>query len=80
MINEAGTMSGGGGKPRGGRMCLGNAAPRPANDTKADAAELASAEADLSARQQARAPHFPVVSWRPLPRWRLPTPSQRVAE
>ena len=43
MINDTGTMTGGGGKPRGGRMCLGNAAPRPAN-TRASAAELAAAE------------------------------------
>lgn len=48
MINETGTMTGGGGKPRGGRMCLGSAAPR-ALDTREAAAELATAERELSA-------------------------------
>ena len=51
MINESGTMSGGGGKPRGGRMCLGNAAPRTL-DTQAATAELAQAEQELGASQQ----------------------------
>lgn len=47
MINESGTMSGGGGKPRGGRMCLGTAAPKSL-DTRAAAAELQAAEQELS--------------------------------
>eukprot|EP00887_Chlorella_sp_A99_P001225 scaffold14.g1225.t1 len=47
LIEQSGTMSGGGGKPRGGRMCLGSAAPRPAPDARAAAAELAAAEAEL---------------------------------
>lgn len=46
MINESGTMSGGGGKPRGGRMCLGNAAPK-AVDAAASAQELEHAEKEL---------------------------------
>jgi hypothetical protein len=42
-------MSGGGGKPRGGRMKLGNAAPRAAAaDGKAAAKELAATEAQLA--------------------------------
>ena len=52
MINESGTMSGGGGKPRGGRMCIGSAAPKPV-DGKAAAAELAAAELELNASMQA---------------------------
>ncbi|KAK9829009.1 hypothetical protein WJX72_003379 [[Myrmecia] bisecta] len=52
MINESGTMSGGGGKPRGGRMCLGTAAPRTL-DTKAAAAELATAEKEMNASAEA---------------------------
>ena len=48
MINESGTMSGGGAKPRGGRMCLGTAAPCTL-DTQAAAAELQAAEQELSA-------------------------------
>lgn len=51
MINETGTMTGGGGKPRGGRMCLGNAAPR-SMDTKQAAAELAEAETEFTASKQ----------------------------
>lgn len=50
-INESGTMTGGGGKPRGGRMCLGNAAPRAVN-TKAAASELAKDEQTLAAAQE----------------------------
>ncbi len=46
MINESGTMSGGGGKPRGGRMCLGKAALASV-DTQAAAAELQAAEQEL---------------------------------
>lgn len=38
MINESGTMTGGGGKPRGGRICLGKAAPRAADGKELDAA------------------------------------------
>ncbi|PSC72157.1 structural maintenance of chromosomes 4 [Micractinium conductrix] len=52
MINESGTMTGGGGKPRGGRMLLGSAAPR-AVDGRAAAAELQTAEAELNASQEA---------------------------
>ena len=51
MINESGTMSGGGGKPRGGRMCLGKATPRSL-DTQAVAAELQAAEQELSTSAQ----------------------------
>lgn len=46
MINESGTMSGGGGKPRGGRMCLGKAA-LCSLDTQTAAAELQAAEQEL---------------------------------
>ena len=52
MINESGTMSGGGGKPRGGRMCLGTASPRSI-DTQAADAELQVAEQELSNSAQA---------------------------
>ena len=51
MINESGTMSGGGGKPRGGRMCLGKATPRSL-DTQAVAAVLQAAEQELSTSAQ----------------------------
>ena len=51
MINEAGTLTGGGGKPRGGRMCLGTAAPR-AIDSREAASELASAEQQLEQQMQ----------------------------
>lgn len=57
MINETGTMTGGGGKPRGGRMCLGSAAPR-ALDTREAAAELASAERELSAGTEVSLRYF----------------------
>lgn len=53
MINESGTMTGGGGKPGAGRMCLGSAAPRRADD-KASASELAAAEKELAVTQKAR--------------------------
>lgn len=43
LISESGTMSGGGGKPRGGKMALGNAAPREV-DARAAQAELAKGE------------------------------------
>lgn len=48
IINESGTMTGGGAKPRGGRMCLGSSAPRVV-DTKAAAAELAKEEQGMQA-------------------------------
>ena len=51
IINESGTMTGGGGKPRAGRMCLGSAAPRRADD-KASASELAAAEKELAVSQK----------------------------
>ena len=51
MINESGTMSGGGGKPRGGRMCLGKAA-LCSLDTQAVAAELQAAEQELDSGTQ----------------------------
>ena len=57
MINESGTMSGGGGRPRGGRMCLGSQAPR-AVDASTAAAELEQATQDLALRQQVR--HSPI--------------------
>lgn len=53
MINETGTLTGGGGKPRGGRMCLGSAAPRSL-DTKQAAAELAESEAEFTASKQVK--------------------------
>jgi len=43
MINDSGTMTGGGGKPRGGRMRLGSGAPKPV-DQRVAAAELEAAE------------------------------------
>ena len=43
MINDSGTMTGGGGKPRGGRLRLGSGAPKP-GDQRAAAAELDTAE------------------------------------
>lgn len=54
MINESGTMTGGGGKPRGGRMCIGSAAPRHV-DSKAAAAELTAAEQELEVSHQVHA-------------------------
>ena len=50
-ISEAGTMTGGGSKPRGGRMCIGSAAPRSI-DARAAAAELAQEEKSLAQAQQ----------------------------
>ena len=64
MINEAGTLTGGGGKPRGGRMCLGTAAPR-AIDSREAASELASAEQQLEQQLQVQF----VTNHRP---WNLP--------
>ncbi|KAI3438320.1 hypothetical protein D9Q98_000754 [Chlorella vulgaris] len=52
MINEAGTMTGGGGKPRGGRMCIGSQAPKGV-DSRAAAQELQAAEQELSSSQEA---------------------------
>ncbi|KAL4452508.1 hypothetical protein ABPG75_008170 [Micractinium tetrahymenae] len=52
MINESGTMTGGGGQPRGGRMRIGKEAPRSV-DQRAAAAELQAAEAELAASQEA---------------------------
>lgn len=47
MINENGTMSGGGSKPRGGRMCLGDKPSAAAVDPKQAAAEARMAEQEL---------------------------------
>ncbi|RMZ56099.1 hypothetical protein APUTEX25_004523 [Auxenochlorella protothecoides] len=49
VINEAGTLSGGGGRPKGGRIALGTAAPRAgaASSGQDAAAELAGAEKEL---------------------------------
>ena len=44
-------MTGGGGRPRCGRMCLGSAAPRRQDDREA-ASELAAAEKELAANLQ----------------------------
>ena len=60
MINESGTISGGGGKPRGGRMCLGKSAARLV-DTGTAKVELEAAEADLAACSQVL-----VTPWRTL--------------
>lgn len=63
MINESGTMTGGGGRPRAGRMCLGSAAPRRTDD-KASAAELAAAEKELAVTQKVRPkPRNVVILW-----------------
>ena len=51
MMNESGTMTGGGHKPKGGRLCLGSARPR-AVDAKAAATELARATQQMEAGQQ----------------------------
>ena len=61
MINESGTMSGGGGRPRGGRMCLGSQAPR-ALDASTAAAELEQAAKDLDACQKVGSPMH--LTWR----------------
>ena len=55
MINDSGTMTGGGGKPRGGRMRLGSGAPRPV-DKRAAAAELEASEKQEHASAQVRLP------------------------
>ena len=51
MINESGTMTGGGGRARGGRICVGTAAPQSL-DTREAAAELARAEAEFDTSKQ----------------------------
>ena len=55
MINESGTMSGGGGRPRGGRMRLGSQAPRVV-DASTAAAELEQAAKDLGTCQKVGSP------------------------
>ena len=52
MINDSGTMTGGGGKPRGGRMRLGSGAPKSV-DQRAAKAELEAAEKQEHASTQA---------------------------
>ena len=47
MINENGTMSGGGAKPRGGRMCLGDKAKSSKSDPSEAAKEAEKAEIEL---------------------------------
>ena len=47
MINENGTMSGGGAKPRGGRMCLGDKAKSLKSDPSEAAKEAEKAEIEL---------------------------------
>jgi len=47
MINENGTMSGGGAKPRGGRMCLGDKAAESIIDPNQAAKEAKKAEMEL---------------------------------
>ncbi len=42
-------MTGGGGRPRAGRMCLGSAAPRRQGDDREAVSELAAAEKALAA-------------------------------
>lgn len=66
MINESGTMTGGGGKPRGGRICLGKAAPKTVDGAELEAA-LAADEQTLgqqlevghcsASRESVNAPH-----------------------
>ena len=51
MINDSGTMTGGGGKPRGGRLRLGSGAPKPVNQ-RAAAAELDAAQTQEHASVQ----------------------------
>lgn len=51
MINETGTMTGGGGKPKGGRMLVGNAAPRALNPKEATE-ELQVCEEEFTASRQ----------------------------
>ena len=55
MINDSGTMTGGGGKPRGGRLRLGSGAPKPV-DQRAAAAELDTAEKQEQASAEVTAP------------------------
>ncbi len=49
LIETSGTMSGGGSKPKGGRMRTGTAAPATADDAEESAAAVAVAEKDLQA-------------------------------
>ena len=51
MINETGTMTGGGGKPKGGRMLVGNAAPRSLCPKEAND-ELIVCEEEFTASRQ----------------------------
>jgi structural maintenance of chromosome 4 len=48
LIETAGTMSGGGAKPKGGRMRVGDAAPAAEDDAESAAAAIAEAEAELA--------------------------------
>lgn len=54
MINDSGTMTGGGGKPRGGRLRLGSGAPKPV-DQRAAAVELEAAQKQEHASAQVAA-------------------------
>ena len=56
MINDSGTMTGGGGKPRGGRLRLGSGAPKPV-DQRAAAAELGTAEKQEHASAEVPLPY-----------------------
>lgn len=51
MINETGTMTGGGGKPKGGRMCIGNAAPKARSQTETSE-ELVTFEEEFQTSKQ----------------------------
>ena len=53
LINESGTMTGGGARQRSGRMCLGSQAPRRQDDREA-ATELAASEKELAAGSKVR--------------------------
>ena len=48
LIETAGTMSGGGAKPKGGRVRVGDAAPAAEGDAESAAAAIAEAEAELA--------------------------------
>ena len=65
MINETGTMTGGGGKPKGGRMCLGTAAPKSL-DTRQAQTDLAEAESEFNVSKQVWGPP-PLSRHLPLP-------------
>lgn len=66
-MSESGTMTGGGAKPKGGRMCVGTAAPR-AQDSKEAAAELKKVEQELATASQvhASASGMPTQSHKPV--------------